>query len=238
MAVALTGSAVTNTTYGDGSQAITIPADAEAVIVAVPGVYVNNTAVTFDKLNFDDTASAVDFTSIVTNADTTNPYDVFAYIMTSTDADWPGTGSATVYWAFNSAPGEGGVVEIWFVKGLDESDPTRSTDSNKATGASTWTATLASVDADDLTFIIGSDYQGGGHTITVTNDSQTELDSGSNDNSVIWAIGYEQGEGSPSVTYNVGTYSGEVAFALKVASTGGGSSIAPIAAYYNMVRGA
>jgi len=240
VAVAITGSAVTNTTHGDGNQAVTIPADAEAVIV-MSWSWVSNVANDFASLYWSG-GSGTEFTSVVTNSTTSDPYDMWAYIMTDESSDWPGTGNQTLYWTFDSAPGEGGTVAIFFVKGLDTSDPVRDTDSEKdgayTDGEHTWTASLSSVDADDLTICAVVDYKT--RESATFGSGQTSLDSAVNDNSVDWEITYESGEGSPSVTdYKFGTqndnYSGKVAFALKVASAAGGTTLTVGAHNYAML---
>ena len=92
---------VKNTSFINGSQLLDIPADCDAIVVMSWG-WVSNKITGFSALNFD--GSGMDFQQIVTNAENINyksDYDVFANIITSDNAAWPGTGSKTLYWNFN-----------------------------------------------------------------------------------------------------------------------------------------
>lgn len=204
---------VVNTAHGNSSQALTIPADCTAVLV-FSWAYVASTAVDFTALNWD--GGGLDFTQVVTNKSTSDPYDVWAYIMTSADGNWPGTGSQTLNWTFNGTPGEGGTVVIAFLKDVNTASPVVDTDSQK-TGA-TWTASLSGVGSSDLTFIVVVDYQNtGAPSSTGSGQSVLTSDTG-NDNGVNWVIAYEAGEAGPSASGGTlaeqGTFTGFIAFSI------------------------
>lgn len=215
----LTGSPVTNTAHGNSSQAVTIPADCTAVLVYSWG-WRNATALDFATLNWD--GAGMDFTQVVTNKSTTDQYDIWAYIMTSAAAAWPGTGSRTLAWTFNQAPTEGGTVVIVFLKDLDTDNPVVDTDSQKA--GESFTSSLTSVAAEDLSFVTVVDYYGTG-TPGASGSGQTTLASNvANDNGVDWIISYEAGEtalvASGGQTSFQGEFTGYIAFSIR--STGGG----------------
>lgn len=223
MAVQLTGSPsyVTNTTHGDGSQAVTIPSDCDCVLV-FSWAWVSNTAVDFDELNWDNGAT-LDFTLVATNTSANNPYDVWCYRMCINDGNWPGTGSKTLYWSYNSAPSEGGTVVIVFLKGVNTSSPVIDTDSTKNPAGTSWTASLSGVSTGDLTFICGADYYSYSPDINCAPSGygQTLLTSGANDHLVDWSIGYEDGEGAPRAEYSSSSvYEGIIAFAIAAAAAG------------------
>lgn len=234
MAVAFTGTAVTNTSHADGSQAVTIPADAEAVIV-ISWMYRNNHAGSFDQLNWDDGA-ALDFTEIAKNSTTADPYDVFAFIMTSADANWPGTGAQTLYWSFTGAPTEGGTVWIYFAKGLNTSSPVGDTETGKIalTGNQQVSTTLANVGADDMCVLAVAEYQE--HELSSAN---TQLGFTDGDNGVEWIIVGDLNDSSlvVDITNSGGSvYTGYVAFVLEVAAAGG-TAIPPLAmAHFRRLR--
>ena len=218
MAVELTGTPtyVTNAGHIDGSQIVTIPDDCTAVVV-FSWMWRNAHAGDFDELNWDNEA-ALDFTQIVTNKSLSDSYDVWAYVMTSDSADWPGEGNKTLYWSFTGVPIEGGTVVIAFIKGLDVSNPVRSTDSDKAT--EDWTAVLTNVEAGDLSFLCGAIWNAS--IIDGVGGGQATLDSDVDDNGIDWNVSSELGEENPSYTTSAGVgdtqYNGAIAFALRSAT--------------------
>ena len=212
--VTLTGTPVKDTDWGvSGSQALTIPADATGIVI-MSWSWIDGVAAAFDELNFADDAS-LGGTLIVTNTDDTDPYDMFAHIITSADAAWPGTGSHTLYWSFNSAPTEGGTVLIFFVKGIDTINPVRATDSQKNVDTTWTTDTMGAAEAGDLSFIAVATYFNTANNAVPSGYAQTLLDSGANDHSVNWGVGYEQGEDAMVATSQTATYAGYIAFVLR-----------------------
>lgn len=218
----LTGTAVLNTAHANSSQALTIPADATAVLVFAWG-WRQSYALNFATLNFD--GSGMDFAQVTTNADTTDPYDVWAYIQTNEFPGWPGTGSGkTLTWTFNNAPQEGGSVAICFLKNLATDDPVIDIKNQK--GGATFTATLDGVESDDLTFVVAVDYTGSG-TPTASGAShpgQTVLlTNTTGDNATRWVIAYEPGESTPTAAAGTlnsqGQYTGYIAFSIANAPT-------------------
>jgi hypothetical protein len=165
----------------------------------------------FTALNFD--GAGMDFTSVVTNADTGVPYDVFAYIMTTDSVDWPGTGAKTLNWSFSGEPTEGGTVYIFCLKGLDVSNPVGNTDTQKE--GSSFTSSLAGVSSGDLSFVVIAESQG--QSITVSGNGQTVLATGSAENAVDWGIAYEDGESAMVASSTGSSYPGYVAFVVNSA---------------------
>lgn len=219
----ITGTPVVNTTHGNGSQAVTIPADCTAVVVFSWG-WRNNTALDFTALNWD--GGGLDFTLIDTNKSSSDPYDVWAYIMTANSGSWPGTGSKTLHWTFNAAPTEGGTVVIVFLKNVNGASPVVDSDYQKG-GA--FTSSMAGVGVHDLSFVAAANYVGNG--VDAELGSQTRLTDGSNDNSVDWEIGYELGESAMQADALFDdTYIGYVAFAIAAGTAGGGGSTINLAA--------
>jgi len=219
MAVAITGSSTVQVSLGSGtnSQAFTIPSDADAVLIMSGGFFSTGTHLhVFDALNWDN-GGTVDFTSIVILNATF--YDLHAYVMTSTDGNWPGTGAKTLSWSMDRTAVEGGAITIVAVKGLDKTTPTRSTDSNNMFGSPrSWTASLSGVISGDLSFIAGAEFVAYGTTWS-QGTGQTQLQQRT-DSEVRWTIGYEAGESAPSLTAvsYAGDYSSGIAFALAEAA--------------------
>jgi hypothetical protein len=133
--------------------------------------------------------------------------------MTSASGYWPGTGAQTLYWTFYNAPTAGGSVIIIFVKGLNTSTPTRSTDAK--INSSSFTSALASVAAGDLSFVMGMDesYQ----SVDASGNGQTVLASNTSDNACDWEIAYEQGEDGMIIASPGSSLACYIAFALRVA---------------------
>lgn len=228
MAVELTGTPVKNTSYANGNQAVTIPADAEAVIVMSWG-WRNAHALDFTALNWDN--SGLDFSLIVTNKSTTDPNDIWAYIMTSASGAWPGTGAKTLYWTFSGAPTEGGTVYIFFVKGLNTANPVRSTASDK--DQYTWSTTLADVATGDLCLVAMSNYNTNIDADPVGSGQSVLIEQTTPENSDTYGIGYKSDNGSVSINSVAGQpYDGEIAFALRVAEAGGGGLSIPVAMHH------
>jgi len=205
----------------DSSFAITIPSDAEAVIVSVSGYILTGTYIV-DKLNFDDTAP-IDFTSIVTQPYTTSgatdDQAISDFIMTDTDANWPGTGAATIYYSTSGAVQEGFNVLVYYVKGLDKADPIRDTDSQEGSDAgygsgSTWTSAMTGVVAGDLSFMAAYHYQTG-LTIVPAGSGQTAITTSSDFNNNVIGVSYKDGESAMQVQ---GVWRVSTAFAIKQAA--------------------
>jgi hypothetical protein len=217
MAVEVTGSVATLSQIYTGGRAdsITIPVDAEAVLVICAGTYTAGSANGFAELNWDD-GGTNDFDLVVSNSDTTAPYDLFAYIMTDESADWPGTGSQTLYHAPDYNPSEGGAVIAVALKGLDTTDPIGDTDATKNEGTS-YTPTLSNVASGDLVFCCIADYSS--RTVSV-DETQTEAASGTL-SQVDYIVSYEDGEDQPTSETTSTGYTGRIHFVVEQASAGG-----------------
>jgi len=217
MAVEITGTpAVFSSGSTSAQQSYTIESDATAVIVIGNGVWSDSSSHDFDILNWDAHATNVDFTQIAIAADAGNTGDIFAYIMTDTSGDWPGTGSQTLDWGINNPATDGQTYVIMSVKGLDTTTPIRDTDTSINT-TQTWTASLSGVLSGDLTVIARCEYNPGVDSFT-HGSGQVELHDTLTNNEVS-TVSTEAGEASPAVTANADSnFDAGIAFALAEAA--------------------
>jgi hypothetical protein len=72
-----------------GSQALTIPADCDAILVVSGDWSSGDANNNLDELNFDNGVTN-DFTTIIERDGAGSEYNAYAYIMTASDSDWPG----------------------------------------------------------------------------------------------------------------------------------------------------
>ncbi len=125
MAVVRTGSVHTSQTSArDASFSVTVPTDADIIIF---GVTLEEDTIT--GLNFDN-GSTVDFSTGASELQ--GGYGAELYYMTSTDTDWPGTGSKTLYRKVSSTPGYGISCACWFYKNVDTTTPIRTSGTDYA----------------------------------------------------------------------------------------------------------
>ena len=202
---------VKNTSYANGSQLITIPADCDAIVVMSWG-WTTNKINGFSALNFD--GSGMDFQQIVTNGENINyksDYDVFASIITSDNAAWPGTGGKTLYWNFTQAITEGGTVVIIFLKNVDGANPVVDTDF--ASAVQNWTSDMAGANATNMSFCVAADFDN--NSITANNNGQTVLLSAKREHSVSWVVAYKMNENYMQVTGLANVYKGFISFILR-----------------------
>lgn len=194
MAVTITGTLTTWNTSADGSQAITVPTDADAVIVIISGYDSAGSQDTIiDNLDFDNTLNGNDFTSIATALyGASLGIQTSAYYMLSSDGNWPGTGSKTIYWSHNHSYSYGYVMTAFYVKGLNLTTPIGATDERPYTG-NNWTSALSACPAGDLGVIVTSG-EAATPNMAPTSSGQTSLVSSALFNSLSLGIGYEDGE--------------------------------------------
>lgn len=205
------------------SFAITIPADAEAVIFYVDGW--NSTKVAneglIDEANFDDLAG-MDFTWLENSFydSTHSDWNISAYIITDADSGWDGTGSKTLYWENrNTTWGEGFNLVAFSVKGLDTSTPVGQVDT--ATNDDTNQIDVTDNTANTLTVIGVYKFGAGGSGVTDTN-SQTVVQDMTQYHSAGMSIAVKANE---STMQYVGSDTDAVGFTLLPAAAGGSSII-------------
>lgn len=225
----ISAESVSTNSTANGSQSITIPSDAEAVIYCVAG-FQNNAASYLDELDFDDT-SVMDFTEVLTQPYTylgdTDDAACAIYIMTDTDANWPGTGAQTIYYSTTDPVQEGNLAVVVYVKGLDKSNPIRDTDSQEGSDSgygSGWTSSLSGVAAGDLTLIVSYHF-GTGLDVNPGGSGQTLIVESSVFNSAMIGVAYEAGESAAEVD---GTYRVPIAFAIREAAGGATNPKGPL----------
>lgn len=221
MAVTYISAETVHQSSADGSISITIPSDAEIVLVGAVG-YTTSTTDMFNSINFDNTADQ-DFTTIVENRYNASYTGLCAEVlrMTSADANWPGTGAKTLYYDGTNYT-EGYQILVFYAKGLDTSDPIR--DTHSADAASTYTGSLTGVDADDLSIVFCYEYVNA-PDINPSGSSQTVILESGSFNSAGLGCGYEAGESAMTADATAGSDMVSTSFALKVAAAGGGVTI-------------
>lgn len=201
--VSATGSNVIieDNTFTAGSGAVTIPADADICIVIVGAYdyYLQDVHIFSNgRLNWNGDAADVDFTHIVT-AEGGATYDVIsAYYMTSSDPNWPGSGSRTLYYDSDGdvgqSPDNGFNIIVRFYKDVDTSSPIVDSGANENIGGgNNTTGSLTGVGVNDLS--IGAVYADGTSALdgAPTGYGQTEAEENSYNNANL-CIGEELGE--------------------------------------------
>ncbi len=152
VAVEVTGSWTTieNSSSGNQSQAITVPTDADICVVLLTG-YLSGQTRLLSELSLSS-VNASHFTHIATGYyNSTNP-QTEAWYITKNDANWPGTGSQTLYWQPVSSPGEGYAIAVGFFKGVDTADPIGDSEvfDDSANDVNDHTSALTGVAAEDM----------------------------------------------------------------------------------------
>jgi hypothetical protein len=232
VAVALTGSwtNIQNNSSGNQSQSITVPADADLCVVYAAG-YSSGVSHLFSELSLS-AADALHFTNIGTAAYSSDP-QCDAWYIDANDANWPGTGTQTLYWQWDSPSGEGLNIQVGFFKGVDLSDPIGDVEVYSPDTATpyTYTTSLTGVAADDMGIAGAYSYNqtpdadpaGYGQTAQETFYNHAGL-----------GIGYENGEGA--VRLENLYYVQLVAFAIN-ASSGGGTTAVPVFVHHYRIAG-
>ena len=198
----LTGSAESFNLSGDGNMSITIPSDAECIIVTVSGFTgTAGSSSLLDQLNFANDSS-LEFTHVIGDKYTSSNYwQIDTWIITDTDGNWPGTGADLLYYAATATGyDEGYNVGVYYAKNIDSSSPIFGTDSQQgSTVSSPWNSSIASVGANDLHIIA---LYNNAATATVTASGQTEILTPSNYNGGGLSMAYEQGVTTMNATFS------------------------------------
>ncbi len=229
MTVERTGTAASNTSPGQtGSFAVTVPSDADVVVVYQTSWVDSNGATPLDELCWDG-GNTFDFTVLKEQLyDNSGGYSdymtVGAYYMTSDDANWPGSGSKTLYYDWNGSVGGSETLFVQFYKNVDKTSPVVGTDSTPS-GPDDWTSSIAGVGAGDLGCIAVMDFIAVATNepdVTPTGEGQTEVFSYfRGDEYGGLAIGEEVGEGAlRAVSTEANGYMVTIAFVLKESSGG------------------
>lgn len=197
--VELTGTGALDQDSTGGSFAVTVPADADMIVVAATGYPGDGVSVLLDEINFDNGADT-DFTQIAWQYwDAT--YDgatVDTWMMTDTSPDWPGSGAKTVYWSAAGSVDEGTQIYVFFLKNTDTASPIVDTE-GKETGSAGWTSSLTGVGSDDLG-IVACYAWNGAPNINPTGSGQTTVVSQGPFNTSGLGVGVESGEGALQIT--------------------------------------
>lgn len=224
--VGVVGTTVTDTSSTDPDNvAVTIDAAADAVVVICSG-WNGNGNYNLDVLNFDN-GGTFDFTQVeLCDYESNGVYTTCsAYIMTSSSADWPGTGSATLYWSIDGSAVNGMCLVIFQVENNDTSTPiVDSAPAHNADITNNTTHTFSAmtgVGSEDLGIVGGHDV---GSTINLvpSGAGQTLIAETSAFNTAVAAAAYELGEDAMQGFVDDG---GLVQFAIKAAAGGGGPTI-------------
>ena len=177
MSVQRTGSVYSTTISGGGTAgsvaSITVPADADAVVIALAGNFVTGAADVLSQCYWDGDTAALDFTKAISRFRFTDTFRDHAaiYYMTSDDANWPGSGSGKQINITLGAAADSGEYEeigVWFIKGLNIASPIVGTGYAEQTVAGPLTVSMSgSPAAGDLAQGGGYVYQSVGQTVTV-----------------------------------------------------------------------
>lgn len=194
----LTGTPQTFNLNADGSMSLTVPADAEAIVVAVAGLGISSSTLLFDELNFADDAS-IEFTQINAGLYAASSFrQIENHILTTADAEWPGTGAQTLYHSAQNGYSEGFNVVVFYAKEIDTASPIFGTDAVQGnTLSGSWDSNIAGVGANDLHVLSAFSYQ----NIPVVNaTNQTEVITPSLYNDAGIGVAYEKAATSMNVT--------------------------------------
>jgi len=115
-----------------------VPADADACFVFLGGRLSDSGSqpVGFTDLSWDD-GGANDFTEVMVSAVNLNTLSFGSWYMLSGDANWPGSGSKTLYYTTDGVSYGESTLIVFFVKNIDSSDPIGNTDESTS-GEADW----------------------------------------------------------------------------------------------------
>ena len=204
--VEITGTGQTVQDGSSGSASITIPSDADVILISWAGF--TDGAAPFSVLSLD--GAGLDFGAPVATASWTG-YGITtaAYVMDSDD--FPGTGSQTLTYTYASATTEGAQFRITYLTNVDTTTPVGDTDSSAE--VTTWTSALTGVAAEDMGVIACYGYvntpdvnpSGAGQTVDVESAAF---------NFSALSVGYELGEDALEADITVSSDEREVCVAL------------------------
>jgi len=167
-----TGAAVTHQNNSDTTIDVTIPANANAVVVYVAGFRgANDTASLLSTLSFS--GSGMQFATIVRSGyypDFTAT-QIEAFLLTSADGGWPGSGAQVLTFAANGSYTEGFSIAVQSYRGVNTGSPVVST--NRRANGVAWTSALTGVGGDDLGILAAYRYQAAVPSLAVS--GQTEV---------------------------------------------------------------
>lgn len=165
MAIAQTGTTLTFPALGSGnsgtvSTTITVPADAEIVVVGWSGFEASGTFYSTGKMQFTKGGVDTDMVNVTEGCSTGSFWSAPLYYLTL-----PDTGSnKTLKWDWAGAGAAGDVdamCSVTFWKGIDTSSPVRSTGGTQAVSTPFATATMTA-QTDDLIVAWAAGYYAGG----------------------------------------------------------------------------
>ena len=196
----------------DGSVSVTVPSGTDTIVVVASG-YRGTGNELIETLNFDN--SGLDFTNIINqrwNGTNTGKTLYAAYIQEG-DTGWPGTGAKTLYFGAANGIDEGIHYELVYLKNIDGTTPVVDSLSYDVYNDDR-TINLTGVGSNDITFIIGRSY-GVGPNVDPAASGQTAIIESSVENSDSISVGYEVGEGSPTIGIVSGSLYIGAAFSMK-----------------------
>jgi len=186
-----TGAAVTHQNNSDTTIDVTIPADANAVVVYVSGYRgTNDTASLLSTLSFS--GSGMQFATIVRSGyypDFTST-QIEAFLLTSANGGWPGSGARVLTFGANGSYAEGFIIAVQSYRGVDTGSPVVST--GRRAGGGSWTSALTGVGDDDLGILAVYRYQLAVPDLAVS--GQTEVVNTPVYNNAALAVAEELGE--------------------------------------------
>jgi hypothetical protein len=206
------GAAVTHQNNSDTTIDVTIPADANAVVVYVSGYRgITDTASLLSTLSFS--GSGMQFATIVRSGfyPEFTGTQIEAFLLTSANGGWPGSGARVLTFAANGSYAEGFSIAVQSYRGVDTGSPVVSTDRRSVGGA--WTSALTGVGGDDLGILAVYRHNAAVPSLAVS--GQTEVVNIPAYNNAALAVAEELGESAmvlPTTTNTV-----VVAFALAAA---------------------
>ena len=196
--------------FNDGAtpstEAVTVPGDATLmVITATYGDATANAGISAASLDGDPFTQIGDY-----NSDTADAMVDTWYLAN------PSTGSQTLSWTFTEAISEGPGWIVTYYKGCDTADPIRDFDSQANSGSSPTETGSFDSGTDDLCVVATADY-GQAADSAPTDKGQTE-DEAQSSAGPQGSVGDKAGGGaSETMWFGGDTYSGAVAFSIKVA---------------------
>ena len=219
MAAERTGSGTSHGNNSVLSFSITIPSDANTVVVYVAGG--GNSTTLINKLNFTG-AAAVHFTLAAFGEYYVGAWrECEAWYITSASGDWPGTGTKTLYWD-TQLKAEGISLYVQAYRNVDTSNPIVAS-KNKQGVVSSWTSAMSDPSANDLGIIATYRYNSTAD-VAPAGSGQTAVYEGSLYNSASISVGEELGEGQ--LTFTTGSEHVPCAFILRGTSGGGPQALA------------
>lgn len=185
------GSETIHQTQTDGSFGITVPSGTELIVLTTAGFNGVNDNL-YSKLNFDNGATIDLSTAAAEIWSTGGSRQIQVDTIATGSADWPGIGTATLYYGNSLSYGEGYQMLVSYFGGVGAT-PIGDTDSTTSTDI--WSSSLTGVGADDLGVIACYGYAAT-PDIDPATYGQTAIIESTPYNSAALSVGYELGEGA------------------------------------------